>query len=86
MHANYDTETVTCMRGLNDSEIRSTSMNVIFNDRSKLKGECTDVKIGSGTSVGPGLNPHSLSLKTFLVTLSLLVLEKMLRNHYFNIV
>ena len=30
MHANYDTEMVTCMRGLNDGETRFTSMNVIF--------------------------------------------------------
>ena len=44
---------------------------VPLNDRSKLKGQCTDVKSGCGTSVGPSLNPHSLSLKTFLVTLSL---------------
>ena len=33
-----------------------------LNDRSKLKGQCTDVKSGCGTSVGPSLNPHSLSL------------------------
>ena len=39
-------ETVTCMRGLNDGEIRFTSMNVVFKHRSKLKGECTDVKSG----------------------------------------
>ena len=32
-----------------------------LNHRSKLKGECTDVKSGCGTSVGPSLNPHSLS-------------------------
>ena len=31
------------------------------NNRSKLKGECTDVKSGRRTSVGPSLNPHSLS-------------------------
>ena len=42
-----------------------------LNYRSKLKGEYTHDKSGSGTSVGPDLNPHSLSLKTFLVTLSL---------------
>ena len=69
MHANYDTETVTCMLSLNDSEIRFTLMNVVF-DHSKLKGECKDAKSGSGTSVGPSLNPYSLSLKTFLVTVS----------------
>ena len=28
--ANYDTETVTCMGGLNDGEIHFTSMNVDF--------------------------------------------------------
>ena len=32
-----------------------------LNDRSKLKGESTDVKSGCGASVGPSLNPHSLS-------------------------
>ena len=42
-----------------------------LNDRSKLKGQCTDVKSGCVTSVRPSLNPHSLSLKTFLVLLSL---------------
>ena len=36
-----------------------------LNDRSKWKGDCTDVKSGSGTSVGPSLNTHSLSLKNF---------------------
>ena len=35
-------------------------------DRSKLKGQCTDVIRGSVTSVGPSLNPHSLSFKKFL--------------------
>ena len=34
-----------------------------LNNCSKLKGQCTDVKSGCGTSVGPSLNPHSLSLK-----------------------
>ena len=33
-----------------------------LNDRSKLKGQCTDVKSGCVTSVGPSLTPHSLSL------------------------
>ena len=33
----------------------------IFNDRSKLKGQYTDVKSGSGISVGPSLKPDSLS-------------------------
>ena len=32
-----------------------------LNDRSKLKGECTGVQSGCSTSVGPSLNPHSLS-------------------------
>ena len=30
MHANYDMETVTCMHGLNDGEIRFTLVDVIF--------------------------------------------------------
>ena len=34
-----------------------------LNHRSKLKGQCTDVKSGCVTSVGPSLNPHSLSFK-----------------------
>ena len=60
-HANYDTETVTCMLGLNDGEIRFTSINVDLNDHGKLKGQFTAVKSGSSISVGPSLNPHSLS-------------------------
>ena len=75
MHANYDTETVTCMRILHDDVICFASMNVIFS--SKLKGECTDVKSGCGTSEGPSLSPHSLSLKTFLVTMSLKIKLKL---------
>ena len=31
--------------------------------RSKLKGECKDVKSGCGTSVGPSLNPPQSELK-----------------------
>ena len=34
-----------------------------LNDRSKLKGQYTDVKSGCGLSVGHSLHPHSLSLK-----------------------
>ena len=34
-----------------------------LNVRSKLQGQCTDVKSRCVTSVGPSLNPHSLSLK-----------------------
>ena len=37
---------------------------------SKLKGQRKTIKIGSDTSVGPSLSPHSLSLNTFLMTLS----------------
>ena len=33
-----------------------------LNDRSKLKGQYTDVKSGCVKSVGPSLTPHSLSL------------------------
>ena len=32
-----------------------------LNSRSKLNGQYTDVKSGSGISVGPSLKPHSLS-------------------------
>ena len=32
-----------------------------LNDCSKLKGQCTDIKSVCITSVGPSLNPHSLS-------------------------
>ena len=34
-----------------------------LNDHSILKGLCTDVQSGCGTSGGPSLNPHSLSYK-----------------------
>ena len=34
-----------------------------LNDRSKLKGECTDVKSGCITSVGPSLSPPQSQLK-----------------------
>ena len=42
-----------------------------LNKRSKLKGQRKTVKFGSYTSLVPSLEPHSLSLNTFLVTLSL---------------
>ena len=61
MHANYDTETVTCMRGLNNGEILLLRLILSLNDCSKLKGQFTAVKSGFGISVGPSLNPHSLS-------------------------
>ena len=61
MHANYDAETVTCMRGLNDGEIRFTLMDVVFNNHSKLKGQFKAAKSGSGISVEPSLKTHSLS-------------------------
>ena len=63
MHANSDTETVTCMRGLNDGEIRFTSMNVVFKQSLQilLKGQFKAVKSGFGILVRPSLNFHSLS-------------------------
>ena len=42
-----------------------------LNKRSKLKGQRKTVKFGSYTSLVPSLAPHSLSLNTFLVTLSI---------------
>ena len=42
-----------------------------LNDPSRLKGQCTDVKSGCVLSVGPSLNPYSLSFKKILVILSL---------------
>ena len=39
--------------------------------RSKLKGQRKSIKFGSYTSLVPSLAPHSLSLYTILVTLSL---------------
>ena len=45
----------------------ATSLNI----RSKLKGQCKTMKYGSDTSLVPSLAFHSLSFKTFLVTLSL---------------
>ena len=67
------TETLTSMRGLHEGEICFTSMEwkPSLNDCSKLKGQYTDVKSGSGISVGPSLKPHSLSLNKILVTPSL---------------
>ena len=49
--------------GSNDEKTggRKPRWTVPLNNRSKLKGQCTDVKSGCGTSVGPSLNPHSLS-------------------------
>ena len=45
-----------------------------LNIRSKLKGQRKSgktIKFGSDTSLEPSLAPHTLSLKTILVTLSL---------------
>ena len=35
--ANYDTETLTCMRGLHNDEIRFTSMGAIFKPSLQIK-------------------------------------------------
>ena len=61
------------MRVLNDDEICFTSVDAIFKRSKQIKGtvHTVDVKSGCGTSVGPSLNPYSLSVKTYLVTLSL---------------
>ena len=67
MHSNSDTERVTRVRVWDDDEIGFTSMDAIF----KLEGQYTDVKSGCVTSVGPCLNPHSLSFKKILGLLSL---------------
>ena len=57
--------------GQND-EICSTSMGAIFkHDRSKLKRQFTAVKSGCVTSVGPILNPHSLSKQKSRATVPL---------------
>ena len=70
-------------RGMSVSEVNLTpelgpSMNSVLlrwapslNIRSKLKGQRKTIKFGSDTSLVPSLAPHSLSLNTFLVTLSL---------------
>ena len=42
-----------------------------LNIHSKLKGQRKTIKFGSDTSLEPSLAPHSLSLNTILVTLSL---------------
>ena len=49
------------MRFWQDDEIHFTSMGAIFNlnDRSKLKGQYTDVKSGYVTSEWPSLSPQS---------------------------
>ena len=62
------------MRVMHDDEIRFTSMDTMdmdTNECSKLKGECTAVTRRCIPSVGPRLNPQSLSFKKILVTLSL---------------
>ena len=51
-------ETLTRMPVLQSVLLRWTPS---LNDRSKLKGQYTDVKSGSDISVGPSLKPHSLS-------------------------
>ena len=43
MHSNSDTETVTCMRGLNDGEIRFISMN--FRNTLPLKRASIELKL-----------------------------------------
>ena len=81
-HINLSLSTKWCFRGSQTrtrcacvSETRMISVLLWWapslNDCSKLKGQYTDVKSGCVTSVWPSLNPHSLSLKTFLVLLSL---------------
>ena len=69
--------------GLSVSEVNLTpepgpSMNVVLlrwgpslNIHSKLKGQRKTKKFGSDTSLVSSISPHSLSLETFLVTLSL---------------
>ena len=52
-----DTETVTRMRVLDEDDVNFTSMDAIFNHRSNLKGQCTDVKSGCGPSVGLSVYP-----------------------------
>ena len=71
MHANSDTEAYTAC--VSETMMKSVLLRWApsLNHRSKLKGQYTDVKSGCVTSVGPSLHPLSLSLKTFLVLLSL---------------
>ena len=68
-------ETTTRIRVWDEDVINFTSMGAIFKVLypvpSKLKGEYKNLKSSSGTSVTTSLSPHSLSLKTILVTLSL---------------
>ena len=70
-------------RGMSMSEVNLTpelwpSMNYVLllwapflNIRSKLKGQRKTIKFGTDTSLEPSLAPHSLSLKTIRMTLSL---------------
>ena len=68
-----------CFRGsqtnacVSDGMMKSVLLRWVpsLNNRSKLKGHCKDVKSGCTTTVGPSLNPHSLSLQKILVLLSL---------------
>ena len=49
---------------VSDSMMKSVLLRWAPSLYDKLKGQCTDG--GSVTSVGPSLNPHSLSFKKFL--------------------
>ena len=70
-------------RGMSVSEVNLTpevgpSMNCVLlrwapslNICSKLNGQHRTIQFGSDTSLVPSLAPHSLSLNTFLVKLTL---------------
>ena len=61
IYANSDTHTTHTVRVWDEDDICFTLMGPSLNDRSKLKGQCIDVKNGCSPSVGPSLSPHSLS-------------------------
>ena len=44
-------------------ELESVDHSVFLPHRTKLKGQCTDVKSGCGPSVGPSLHPPQSQLK-----------------------
>ena len=49
------------MRVLQEDTISFTSIDALFIRWYQIKGQCTDVKCGCGSTVGSSLNPHSRS-------------------------
>ena len=63
MHANSDTEVLHACLSYTMMKSGLLLWTPSLNNRSKLKGQYTDVKSGCGTSVGPSINPPQSQLK-----------------------